>query len=74
MYKKRNPHDPYFQGVALAVIVFGSFVFAVGVVQWLYETLGTQFSSDPMLKVVGGAVVVVLGYVLLELELIRIKS
>ncbi len=69
-----DPHKASFYGVALGLIVVGAAIFALGLVGWLcnYYT-GITLLSIPSIKVIGGAVVIALGYIVLELELLRKK-
>lgn len=70
----RDPGKATFYGVALALIVLGAAIFALGLVGWLcnYYAGGTLLSI-PSVKVMGGAIITALGYILLELELMRKK-
>lgn len=61
-----------FRGVALAMIVFGAGILATGIVAWkLSFFFGYTSIHAPFEKVMGGAIIVALGYVILELELLR---
>lgn len=63
-----------FYGVALLMIIIGAALFAVGAVAWALNCyLNTTVISIPSLKLMGGLVVMALGYIILELELIRKK-
>ena len=63
-----------FKGVALAFIIFGAGVFAFGIVAWKLSMFWHVASiSAPFEKAIGGAIITALGYVILELELIRDK-
>ena len=73
MYKNFNPHTPYFYSVAMALIVIGAAFVAIGGVEWILNELGTMSFSFPAVKIIGGLVVAALGYIHLELELIRIS-
>jgi hypothetical protein len=70
----RDPSKASFYGVALALIILGAAVFALGLVGWLcnYYSESTVLSI-PSVKVMGGAIITALGYILLELEMIRKK-
>lgn len=74
MYKNFDPHKPYFYGVAMALIVAGSLVFTVGLVELLSNLIGTTNFNQPAIKLIGGLIVIALGYIHLELELTRIKT
>lgn len=67
-------HQPAFWGVALFLILAGAAVVALGLVEWLFTLLGAVRFSLPLFKLVGGLIVTALGYILLELELIRISG
>ncbi len=73
MMKGLNAHTRYFAGVALALIIVGAGIFAFGCVQWLYNTLSGFDFAMPSVKIIGGLVILALGYIHLELELIRTK-
>ena len=63
-----------FYGVALLLIIIGAGLFAIGAVSWILNCyLDTTVVSIPSLKLMGGLVVMALGYIILELELIRKK-
>lgn len=63
-----------FAGVAAALIVFGAAVFATGLMFWVISfSWGILTISAPFSKVIGGAIIMALGYVVLELELMRTK-
>lgn len=71
---ENDPSKSSFNGVALSIIIVGAAIFALGLAGWLcnYYTDNTLLSI-PSLKVMGGAVIVALGYIVLELELLRKK-
>ena len=71
MYKKFDPHAPYFLGVAMAMIIAGAGVLTVGAVEWMSNVFLSIGFSSPTFKIIGGLVVIALGYIQLELELIR---
>ena len=68
-----NKHKTYFKGVALATILCGAVILALGLVEWGMNYWGSSSFSEPVLKVIGGLVVLSLGYIHLELELLRVK-
>lgn len=75
MYKNFDPHKPYFYGVALAFIIFGSAIVAIGIVEWIVNLYSTNNPFlAPSFKVIAGVIVTALGYIHLELELLRIQS
>lgn len=63
-----------FYGVALLLILIGAGLFAVGGVSWLVNVYtNTTVISIPSIKIMGGLILMALGYIVLELELIRKK-
>ncbi len=71
----KHPREKGFLGVAMALIIVGAFIFAYGGVAWFYNYLtSTTTNYIPSGKIIGGIVVLALGYVVLELELIREKK
>jgi hypothetical protein len=71
---RHNSHEPYFWGVAMMLITIGCTVFAVGVVEWIANAYGTAGFFAPTYKLFGGLVVISLGYIVLELELLRTQK
>jgi len=60
--------------VALAIIVSGAAIAAIGAVAWKLSAFwGIVSISAPFEKVMGGLIILALGYVVLELELLRDK-
>ena len=69
----RNPaNQRMFYSVALFFILVGAAVFALGLVQWILTWWGWSFGW-PAAKMLGGLCLAALGYIVLELELIRNK-
>ncbi|MFA6423236.1 MAG: hypothetical protein WCW17_02160 [Patescibacteria group bacterium] len=63
-----------FLPVAIMVILIGAGIFAYGFMIWLVNMIGNQnFFSFPSLKIIGGLVIMSLGYIQLELEMLRQK-
>jgi uncharacterized membrane protein YidH (DUF202 family) len=73
MFSKKEPEHSLY-GVAVALIILGILIFVYGSVAWLFniysENSGFYF---PSIKVIGGAIIMALGYIQLELELLRQK-
>ena len=69
----KDKHKPYFRGVAMAIILCGVFLLAVGIVEMSLNLWRSSSYSQPFFKIVGGFIVLALGYIHLELEEIRIK-
>ena len=74
MYKNFDPHKRYFYAVAMALIVSGSAIFALGSVELVTNLLGQSTFGAPVQKIIGGLTVIALGYIHLELELQRTKK
>lgn len=63
-----------FYGVAIILILIGAALLAIGCASWVLNCyLNTTIVSIPSLKIIGGLVILSLGYIILELELIRKK-
>ena len=61
-----------FVGVALLMILFGAAIFAYGAVGWLVNVTEQELIiATPSQKIIGGLVVISLGYIQLELSLLR---
>jgi len=70
----RKPQDASFFGVAMFFILAGAIIFTCGLVAWYISAVSaTELVSGPFTKVIGGSIVMALGYVVLELELARKK-
>lgn len=66
--------DKSFVGVAGMMILAGVIIFVIGVVGWWVNvTAQENLIAFPSLKVIGGLVVMSLGYIQLELGLLRDK-
>lgn len=70
---KRDPEKIGFFGVSLLLILAGIVIFSFGSVMWLFNFYGDSTFSFPAAKIIGGLVVLALGYVVLELEFLRKK-
>jgi hypothetical protein len=74
MFWKKH-EEKSFVGVALAMILGGAGILSFGVIGWLMNvSQGDVLVAFPSLKVIGGLVVISLGYIQLELELLRRKQ
>jgi uncharacterized membrane protein HdeD (DUF308 family) len=62
-----------FYGVAMFLILIGAGTFSTGVVQTILETFFNWQFGWPLAKILGGLVILSLGYIVLELELMRQK-
>lgn len=67
--------DKLFSGVAMLFILIGAIVFTVGLVTWVYNMIiGYNTAiTFPSFKSIAGLMIMGIGYIILELELIRIK-
>ena len=74
MFKKKDfkNRQPYFLAVAMATIIC-VLVLALGAVELGLNLLGQASFAAPVFKIIGGLAVISLGYIHLELELLRIK-
>ena len=73
--KKVDNKKPYFYGVAIATLLSGAAIVALGIVELGFNVFGHSYNfNSPVSKIVGGLVVLSLGYIHLELELMRIAK
>lgn len=63
-----------FRGVAMAFILLGAAIISIGGIAW-FISFGwdVQVINSPFEKVIGGSIITLLGYVVLELEMMRNK-
>ena len=74
MFTKRDYNKISFHGVGLALILFGAIVCAIGLAAWLVSAFGGgSILVFPFFKVMGGVVILGIGYIILEIELLRKK-
>lgn len=73
MFKKFDNHKPYFRNVAIATLLCGAAILALGIVELGMNLWGNTEYSAPLFKMVAGLIVTSLGYIHLELEMLRIK-
>jgi hypothetical protein len=72
MFFKRE--DKSFVAVAMMMIMIGAAIVSFGLVGWLVNISASEnIIAFPSLKVMGGLVIVSLGYIQLELGLLRKK-
>ena len=70
----KNREDKSFMAVALTFILIGAGIFAYGIVGWLMNVAAQDMMVVfPSIKIMGGIVVMCLGYIQLELGLLRRK-
>lgn len=75
MFTKRDYDKISFQGVGLAFILFGAITFAFAITAWILQFMGSASvnCAYPFFKAIGSAIIIGMGYVILELELLRKK-
>jgi len=73
MFTKRDYNKISFSGVGLAFIFTGAIITAFGLVGWLIQAFGGLAMAFPFFKAMGGMAIIGLGYLILELELLRKK-
>lgn len=74
--KMRFYEDPKrsFANVAMAFILVGAAILSYGMVAWIYNVvLEANLIAFPSIKIIGGLVIMALGYIQLEIELLRKK-
>ncbi len=69
----KDPDPRAFYGVALFLIIMGAGAFAIGLVSWIFNYFANTSFTFPAVKIMGGLVIMALGYILAELELARKK-
>jgi len=75
IHNHRNPHGISFFSVALALILTGATLVAVGIVRWCLFELGWPVNDTTSIMLgIGGLIVLALGYIQLELELMRVTK
>ncbi|MFA6082000.1 MAG: hypothetical protein WC773_01105 [Patescibacteria group bacterium] len=71
----RHPREKNFLDVAMAFIVVGAFILTYGIIQWGVNVGNSEVVYNlPSEKIIGGLVVMGLGYIQLQLELIRSRN
>jgi len=71
---EKDPNKISFRGVGLFFIIIGIFLFSVGIAGWIMNYFyQAGCITTPSHKLMGGAVIMALGYVVLLLEFIRKK-
>lgn len=73
MFVSKDSKMP-FRGVALGFIIFGVVILSIAMASW-FISVYTAFSfiNAPFEKLIGGVIITGIGYVILELELMRSK-
>lgn len=74
MFSKRDYDKISFRAVGIALILFGVIICAIALAAWFLLLLGYDgILAFPFFKVIGGVIIIGLGYLVLEAELIRKK-
>lgn len=63
-----------FRGVALFTIILGAGICAYGLATWILNVFGSSHFNFPASKIIGGWIIISLGYIHLNLELLREKK
>lgn len=74
IFRKFDSHKPYFRGVALATLLAGAVLAALGAAELILNLLWNYEFTSPVFKIIGGLAVMSLGYIHLELEMMRVKK
>jgi hypothetical protein len=70
---KKRAQNVSFYSVGLAIIILGAAILAVGSAFWLMNFFFDYSFAIPSLKIMGGAIIMALGYLIVEMELLRQK-
>lgn len=74
MFTKRDYNKISFHGVGLLLIFVGAIIVAVALASWMVLLFGgISVCADPIFKAMGGFIILGLGYLILEIELLRKK-
>lgn len=75
LYQRKDLKEANFYSVALFMIFVGAAILGFGIVGWVFNSLGYGgvIYHAPSYKVMGGLVIILLSYIVLELELLRLK-
>jgi hypothetical protein len=69
---KRDFAKISFYGIGLVFILFGALICGIAFASWLLSMLGfASILALPFFKVMGGIIIIGLGYIILEVELLR---
>lgn len=74
MFFHKDKPKRTFMGVAIATLLTGAVLIALGAVEWGFDMWGSGGYTSPISKIIGGLIVLSLGYIHLELEMIRVKK
>ena len=67
----KNAKSVSFYSVALAIITAGVIILGVGIAFYALNLFADYQFASPSTKIIGGLIILALGYIHLELELIR---
>lgn len=72
MFKKRDYEKISYKSIGLVFILFGAIVFSFALASWLLQFYGYtgNLCAFPFFKAIGAAVIIGLGYLILEMELL----
>ena len=74
MLFEKDPKKLNFVSIAIFFIFVGIGIFTYGIVAWIFNVYNQEtLIAFPSVKVIGGALVMLLAYIQLELEYIRKK-
>lgn len=74
MFFKRDYDKISFRGVGLAFILFGMLICGFAFAAWFLRYFGfDNICALPFFKVMGGVMIIGIGYLILEVELLRKK-
>lgn len=74
MFTKRDYEKISFAGVGITLILFGAIICGVAFAAWILQAMGANtLLALPFFKVLAGVMILGLGYIILELELLRRK-
>lgn len=69
-HNERQPRS--FLGISIALILMGAAIFATSAAAWFYNYFtDSSILYYPSTKAMGGLIILALGYIIFELELIR---
>lgn len=74
MIPEKDFHKISFRGVGLGLIFFGILLFSCSLAEWYIIAIGGDvLMAFPFFKAICGVIIIALGYIVLELELLRTK-
>jgi len=75
MFRRRDFNKISFKGVGMALILFGIVIFSASLAEWILISCGAtaRLIAYPFFKAICGIMILGVGYIILELELLRDK-